>query len=419
MLTVRYRRGVVVEYGYDAVAFDPTGLTPHPAFVSHAHADHSAAFKHPDLWKGSTEETRRLVEALRGEMGINWGELRPGGSTKVGEIEVRAHNAGHVLGSLLLEASTPEGTVLYTGDFNVGDSYTMEAAEGVECDLLVIETTFASPLFSFPSRREIALEMVRWAVFDVIPRGRIPAFRTDPIGNAQEIITIFNRYTNLPVLTMGNVTRASDVYRAYGFQLEYVDAESEEGLELLRDGRCILIAPKGSKLVLLSELGQTSLGHASGGSGLTPDRLEPAIASGWAAIMRGRSSKPFPLSDHSDFKGILRFIRSCRPKKVLTFHGTALSQGFPEYLRRRLSIEAYPLTARGEGVTLRPRSEERVRRCCEHLLLELRSGFIYRPSWLMRAMALRGYSRDETQEAIRRLVERGILTEDEEGVKLI
>ena len=190
MLTVRYRRGVVVEYGCDAVIFDPTGLTPHPAFISHAHADHSAAFKHPDIWKSSTEETRRLVEALGWGRGQNWRELRVGGSLRIGEIEVRGHNAGHVLGSLLLEAITPEGTVLYTGDFNVGDSYTMEAAEAVECDILVIETTFASPLFSFPSRREIALEMVKWAVFDVIPRGRTPAFRTDPIGNAQELSLI-------------------------------------------------------------------------------------------------------------------------------------------------------------------------------------------------------------------------------------
>ena len=398
LLTVRYRRGIIIEYGCDAVAFDPTGLTPHPAFISHAHADHSAAFKHPEIWKGSTEETRRLVEALRWGRGQNWRELKVGGSMRVGEIEVRGHNAGHVLGSLLLEAITPEGTVLYTGDFNVGDSYTMEAAEPVECDILVIETTFASPLFSFPSRRELALDMVKWAVFDVIPRGRTPAFRTDPIGNAQEIISIFNRYTNLPVLTLGSVTRASDVYRAYGFKLEYIDARSDEGEELLEDGRCILIAPKGSKL--------------------SSERLEPALASGWAAIMRGRRSKPFPLSDHSDFKGILRFIRGCRPKKVLTFHGTALSRGFPEYLRRKLGIEAYPLTARGEGVRLRPRSEERIKRCCEQILHEMRSGFIYRPGWLMKAMALRGYSRDETQEAIRRLVERGILREDEEGVKI-
>jgi putative mRNA 3-end processing factor len=398
LLTVRYRRGIIVEYGYDAVAFDPMGLTPHPAFISHAHADHSAAFKHSDLWKYSTEETLRLVEALGWGGAGGWRELRVGGSARIGEIEVRGHNAGHVLGSLLLEASTPEGTILYTGDFNVGDSYTMEAAEGVDCDLLVIETTFASPVFSFPSRREIALEMVRWAVFEVIPMGRTPIFRTDPIGNAQEIIIIFNRYTRLPVLTQGSVTRASDIYRTYGFKLDYVDARSEEGEELLEDGRCILVAPKGSKL--------------------SSERLEPAIASGWAAIMRGRRSKPFPLSDHSDFRGILRFIRSCKPKKVLTFHGTALSRGFPEYLRRKLGVEAYPLTARGEGVSLRPRSEERIRRCCEHLLLEMRAGFIYRPSWLMRAMALRGYSRDETQEAIERLIEREILERGEEGIRL-
>ena len=48
-LRVRQQRGVVVEYKGSGVVFDPTGNGHgYPVFVSHAHADHAAAFKYPE-----------------------------------------------------------------------------------------------------------------------------------------------------------------------------------------------------------------------------------------------------------------------------------------------------------------------------------------------------------------------------------
>jgi len=399
-LTVRYGRGVIVEYGGIGVAFDASSdASNYPVFVTHAHADHAAAFKYPDVVKYATEPTHRLLESLRWRRLENWRPIAVGDRVRVGDIEVRAHDAGHVLGSTQFEAATPEGTILYTGDFSMGNSYTMRAAEAVGCDLLVVETTFGAPMFRFPKRKDVALEMVRWALMDTLPRGKTPAFRTDSIGNAQEIISVFNSMTKLPVVTARSVTRASDVYREYGHSLDYVDAESLEGRELLESGRCALVAPKGAQFEV--------------------ENIETALASGWAVIMKGRG-KAFPLSDHSDFRELLGFIRRCHPKRVLTFHGGALTRGFAEYVRRKLGVDARPLTAREETLmgTI-TRGEVRTKACSEQLLKALRiPGFEYTSPWLVKEMARRGFTRGETEAALKYLLDRSVLEATPMGVRL-
>ena len=398
-LTVRRSRGVIVEYGDSGVNFDPSNSSEHPVFVSHAHADHASSFRRSGQVKYATEPTYRLLEALGWRNLGDWSPISVGEHVKVGDIEVRVHNAGHVLGSVQFEANTPEGTILYTGDFSLGNSYTMEAAEAVRCDLLVIETTFGAPMFKFPRRQDVALEMVRWAVMEAIPAGRVPTFKTDSIGNAQEIISAFNLLTNVAVVTSRSATRVSDVYRRYGHDLDYVDAESPEGRELLDDGKCILIAPKGAKL--------------------KRDNLDMALASGWA-VMMGNRGRAFPLSDHADFRELLSFIRRCRPRRVLTFHGGQMTRGFAEYVRKRLGIDAGPLTSREETIHGPvTRGELRMKVCYEQLLRTVRiPGFEYTSPWLVKEMARRGFTRSETEAALDHLVGRRVLELTPSGVRL-
>lgn len=396
---MRRSRGVIVEYGDSGVAFDPSNSSEHPIFVSHAHADHASSFKKLDLIKYATEPTYKLLEVLGWRNLGNWRPISVGETVRVGDIEVKAHNAGHVLGSVQFEASTPEGTILYTGDFSLGNSYTMEAAEAVRCDLMVIETTFGAPMFKFPKRQDVALEMVRWAVMEAIPAGRVPTFRTDSIGNAQEVISAFNLLTSVPVVTSRSATKVSDVYRMYGHELDYVDADSPEGRELLDDGKCVLIAPKGAKF--------------------KRENLDTALASGWAVMMRNRG-RAFPLSDHADFRELLSFIRRCRPRRVLTFHGGKMTRGFAEYVRKRLGIDAGPLTGREETIHGPvTRGELRMKVCYEQLLRTVRiPGFEYTSPWLVKEMARRGFTRSETEAALTHLVDRRVLELTASGVRL-
>jgi putative mRNA 3-end processing factor len=399
-LSVRRQGGIVVEYAGEGVTLDPTsGEAPYPSIVTHAHSDHASAFRFPGLLKYSTPQTYRLLERLGWRRSGDWHPVSIGEKIRIGDMEIRIHNAGHILGSIAVEISSPEGSILYTGDFNVEESYTMEPARPVGCDILVMETTFGSPAFSFPRRQEVALEMVEWAVMDVIPRGRVPTFKADSIGNAQEIISIFNRLTRLPVVASPTVARASDVYREYGHRLEYVEADSEEGRELLDSGRCVYVTPKASRP--------------------RGDRLEISLASGWAAIFRGRG-RSFPLSDHTDFRGLLSFIRDCRPKRVLTLHGGPMTRGFTEYVRRRLGLDAKPLTDAEETISgTVPEQEGRLKACRSQLLSLIRiPGFTYSTPWLMREMAARGFTRREIEEAIRKLTEEGILEQEGTEMKL-
>jgi putative mRNA 3-end processing factor len=399
-LSVRRSGGIVVEYAGEGVVFDPTSNSVgYPVFVSHAHADHAGAFKYPDLVKYATEPTYRLLQAFRWRGLDNWRPITVGGKVSLGDIEVRVHNAGHILGSAQFEVNTPEGTVLYSGDFSMGNSYTMKGARPVNCDILVVETTFGAPMFRFPRRDEVAMDMVRWAVMEAIPSGRVPAFKTDSIGNAQEIIHIFNNKTRAPVVTAKSATGVSDIYRDHGHSLDYVDARSEEGQELLESGRCVLVAPKGAKLA--------------------QENIDPALASGWAVMMRNRG-RAFPLSDHADFRELLNFIRGCHPKRVLTFHGGAMTRGFTDYVRKRLGIDARPLTSREETL-MGPvsRGEMRMRACYDQLLRTVRiPGFEYTNSWLVREMARKGFTRGETESAVQHLLDRKALESTSNGVMM-
>jgi putative mRNA 3-end processing factor len=398
-LKVRQLGGILVEYGDQGVMLDPTRNThSYPTFVTHAHADHAAAFKHPEREKYATQETFDLLKQMGWKRLEGFNKVKIGDKIKLDDIEVHVHNSGHVLGSVQYEINTPEGTVLYTGDLCTEETFTMNPATPAQCDILVIETTFGSPMFQFPKREDIAVEIYQWSVNSVL-QGRIPAFKTDSIGNAQEIISILNQYTNLPVVTHKTASAVTDLYRTNGYNLDSVDADSDEGKDLLDSGKCALITPKGSKPKW--------------------DNLDIALASGWAAIM-GRKRVAFPLSDHADYRGLMSYIRRCKPKRVLTFHGGNFTKDFHNHVRKRLGIAASPLTIRIETVDGPKMSNEvRVRACTKQIINTIKiPGFVYQPSWLITEMTRRGFTPSETESSIDYLIERGILRGSSDGVQL-
>jgi len=319
---VKWDDGVVVEYRDTKVIFDPqvSNSSYSSVFVTHAHYDHAKGLHFPDQTKFSTKETRELVTAV-GRVNVKrWNQVECGQGVKIDDLEIKAHNAGHILGSVQYEVTSPEGSLVYTGDFNFTDTWTMKAAEASPCDVLVVESTFGSPGFVFPSKELISAEAVQWAV-ESIKGGRTPVFQADSMGNAQELIRIFNTLTTLPVVTHPSVTRVNEVYEFHGYTLNYIDLGSEERFQHL--DKHVLIVPK--RLNLPED-----------------QKFNVAYASGWALHLRDER-KPFLLSDHADFPQLLRFVEEIRPRLVLTCHGGRFNETFARYVSKELQIEARPL----------------------------------------------------------------------------
>jgi Cft2 family RNA processing exonuclease len=395
-LKVRKRGGIIVEYGDQGIILDPTRkATDYPIFVTHAHADHASAFKYPERKKYATKETYELLKAMRwkGLNGLH--PIKVGDKVTINDFDVKVHNSGHILGGIQYEILTPGGSILYTGDLCTEKTFTMEPATPKHCDILVIESTFGSPIFKFPKRKELAIKIYQW-VINTITNKRIPAFKTDSIGNAQEIISILNTFTNLSVVTSSTVSRITNVYQNAGYNLDSLDINSDEGKEALNSGKCAVIIPKGSKLDF--------------------DDLDIALASGWAAVMR-KSSISFPLSDHADYKGLLSFIRRCKPKRVLTFHGGDITKDFHFHVKRLLELPAAPLSSKIETINgPLMKNEMRAKACSLQLTRTIRiPGFLYHKEWLVKEMGRLGFSEDETENGIQLLIDRGILRGTEMG----
>jgi len=242
-LRIAWKGGVSIEHTDAKLMMDPQSnhVDCSYAFVSHAHLDHSKAFRLNGLSVSSSKQTGDIISDY-GYRLDNWRPLSDKGIS-FGDVEVVPHSSGHVLGSFEFEVSTPEGTALFTGDFNTRFTKTMKPAEPIPCDVLIIEATFGSPSFIFPTEEDISEDMIDWAK-DTIRKRKIPTFQTDPLGNAQEIIRIFNESTSIPVATHWRVSRINRIYESYGYKLNYLDAKTKEAEEIISSGELIFIAPK-------------------------------------------------------------------------------------------------------------------------------------------------------------------------------
>ena len=318
-MKITWNGGVQIEHKGVKVILDSkrNSISGSAFFISHGHLDHSAAFKIKKHPKYSSRETLDIISNF-GLQTENCSPLTAGKKIKIGDIEVIPHNSGHVLGSFEYEVRTPEGTVLFTGDFNTETTRTMKPAEPIQCDILILEATFGSPNFVFPNVDEVSVKMVKWAR-EVIKAGKIPTFQTDPLGNAQEIIGIFNE-VGIPVITHWKVARMSEIYKMYGHDLEFFGSEDSETEEIKRHGSFVYVAPKNLNC--------------------SDPNFETALVSGWALWMRRTG---FPLSDHADFPRLVKFVDECEPRIVLTCHGGRFNDVLAKYIEREMHLRAYPI----------------------------------------------------------------------------
>lgn len=309
---------------------DPWRAVPR-AVITHAHSDH--AVRGCEAYLTSTPGAGvlrvRLGEGARIESAAYGSRVRLGGAT------VSLHPAGHVLGSSQVRVETAEGSAVASGDYALARHPACEPFEPVECDEFITESTFGLPIYAWPEASRVMGEILSWWR-DAAESRRTAVLLAYSLGKAQRLLSLLPADAG-PIGVHGALLAMNRVYLSQGVALApHVHATAETARELR--GRGLIIAPPAAAASPWIR------------------RFAPvttAMASGWMLVRGSRRRRSldrgFVLSDHADWRGLLRAIELSRAARVTVAHGytRALSRLLQE--RGLDASEAPPRAAvRGE-----------------------------------------------------------------------
>jgi putative mRNA 3-end processing factor len=293
------------------------------ALISHGHSDHVGLNKVTKYF--CSKPTKDLLEAM-GKANGNVSGLALGKGLVLGDAKASLHNSGHILGSaqVLVEG---QKTVAVTSDFKMQDSIIQKGATPLKSDILVMESTFGLPSYSFPER-ETVYKRIGSFVREKSKKGFV-VLAGYALGKAQELTKVVNEYAGISPLVHERIHRNNKVYEANKVSLgDYIKLDHN-----LNDSP-VLIMP--------SSLVNHNLLHVLEFS--LHKKIFSGMATGWQ--FRNGFSTTFPLSDHADFSQSMAYIKEAEPKLVVTMHG--FEKELASYIQRRLGIAARPLSKKGQ-----------------------------------------------------------------------
>ena len=254
--------------------------------------------------------------------------LEYGERIAIGEVAVSLHPAGHMLGAAQIRIEHSGEVWVISGDYKLAPDPTCPAFEPLRCHTFVTESTFALPIYRWPSNAEIAAEIHEWWRGNRAD-GRTSVLYVYPLGKAQRALAMLDTSIG-PISAHGAVEKYSVIYRAQGVALPQMQEAAP--------GALVLAPPSAMGSPWLKRFGPIST----------------AMASGWMRIRgtrRRRSlDRGFVFSDHADWPELLRAIGETGAETVWTTHGyrAPLARWLEEQGKRVETIETRFESAEGE-----------------------------------------------------------------------
>lgn len=278
------------------------------AVITHGHADHARA-GHARV--AATAETLAIMGARYGEdFCESRAPLTYGETTKIGEVEVSLHPAGHVLGSAQVLLQWKGLRIAVSGDYKRRRDPTCARFEIIPAHVYVSEATFALPVFRHPDDAgEIARLLASVARFPE----RAHLVGAYALGKAQRVICLIREAGyHEPIHIHGALKPLCDLYRDHGIDLgELRDATLNDAGGQKTDfaGKIILGPPSAFQTAWARRF---------------PDPVI-AFASGWMQV-RDRARQrgvelPLVLSDHADWDELTQTVRDVNPDELWITHG--------------------------------------------------------------------------------------------------
>ena len=272
-----------------------------------------------------TSATRDLLGVMHGSsLSLMRGNVKPlayGETLQLENERLTLYRADHILGAAQVLVEDEDGTrCVYTGDFRLSQTPIINA------DMLVIEATYGNPFQVRPFERVVENALVS-LVESGLKQGPVYIFGYH--GKLQEVMQILhNNKVRAPFVVPEKVFQISKVCERHGMRLGkyFLSSEDEAKAIIEKDEPYVAFCHMNSRRYVGKEAFRISV---SGWEFSSPRRQ---IAENEHVIA---------LSDHSDFNGLLQYVRESKPKLVITDNyrfGDA--KVLAREITKRLGIEA-------------------------------------------------------------------------------
>lgn len=286
------------------VACDSFDETRPLRVVTHAHADHMMGLQQ-SLRKCQkvlmTTPTKDLIDVLKGPLFLMRGfveTLDYGRALQEGDEKITFFKADHILGAAQVLLEEADGKrVAYTGDFRIDDTCALEV------DVLVMEATYGSPSCKRSFKTDVRSLLVS-LVEEGLSQGPVYVFGYH--GKLQEVMQILHTAgLKAPFVASEKVFHVSKVCERHG----------------MRTGRLLLSEEDEAKKLLETHSPCVAFHHMNTGRKVGLDSFRIYV-SGWEFDypIRQKADREYvvALSDHSDFDGLIEYVRLSKPKLVVT-----------------------------------------------------------------------------------------------------
>ena len=274
------------------------------AVITHGHSDHARPGHGAVL---ATQETLDMMRLRYGEnfarstQAISYGE-----ELRLGDVTVKFHPAGHVLGSAQIAVSCGNTRVVASGDYKDAPDPTCVPFEVVRCDVFITEATFALPVFRHgDADGEIAKLLRSVALFPE----RAHLVGAYSLGKAQRVIALLRLAGyDAPIYLHGAMEKITRYYESRGIALG--DLRAVKGMKKADLAGTITLAPPSATSDIWTRR--------------FPDPVT-AFASGWMRV-RARARQrgvelPLVISDHADWDGLTATIDATGAGEIWVTHG--------------------------------------------------------------------------------------------------
>lgn len=297
--------------------------------VTHAHADHLGGLRKSIRCCQKvlmTRATRDLAEKLDQSLNLKSNPIETleyGEPMQFGDEKITLFKADHILGAAQVLVEDAGGIrIVYSGDFRIDDTPV------VECDVLVVEATYGTP----SCRRKFNVD-VRELFVSMVERrlrgGSVYVFGYH--GKLQEAMQLLrDADVSVPFVMPERVHEIAQVCKYHGMRIGEMSLSTDaDGQQLLEDNLpCVAFYHM----------------NARGYVGLRNARI---CLSGWefnsACKQIGDREYLVALSDHSDFDGLIEYVKRSKAKRVITDNYRSQGAVLAKEIRKKLGVSASPM----------------------------------------------------------------------------